>query len=240
MRLHRFIGNFNLDQNCFKIYDEEIINQAKNVLRLKIGDSLILADGASAEAVVNIIGLDKKFIEVTVSEKSINKKESEKFGVLYCSILKRENFEWVAQKATECGIKEIIPVVSQRTIKLGFKKERLEKIIREAAEQSGRGKLPVLGEALKFEAAIEKARENDLNLFFEMDSLMINKEEVGKAGAGKIGIFIGPEGGWSDEELELMKNEAKQSDKFKMSGLGKTTLRAETAAVVASWFVMQI
>jgi 16S rRNA (uracil1498-N3)-methyltransferase len=237
MRLHRFIGNFNLEQDRFKIYDTEIINQAKNVLRLKIGDSLILADGASAEAIVKIIEMDKKFIEVEVMEKSINKKESEKYGVLYCSILKRENFEWVAQKATECGIKEIVPVVSQRTIKLGFKKERLEKIIREAAEQSGRGKLPVLGEALKFEAALEKARENDLNLFFEMDSLMINKEEIEKN--EKIGIFIGPEGGWSDEELELMKNEAKQSDKFKMSGLGKTTLRAETAAVVASWFVMQ-
>lgn len=237
MRLHRFIGNFSLEQDHFKIHDEEVLNQVRNVLRFKEGDSLILADGKLNEAVAKITGIDKKFIEVEALERSVNKKESAVYGILYCSILKRENFEWVCQKATECGIKEIVPVISARTVKLGFKKERLEKIIREAAEQSGRGELPVLAEAVKFEPAIEKARENDLNLFFEMDSPMIGKEQIGKA--GKVGIFIGPEGGWSEEELELVKNEAGKSDKFKMAGLGRTTLRAETAAVVASWAVVQ-
>lgn len=237
MRLHRFIGNFKFSQSRFKIFDEEVINQARNVLRLKKGNSLILADGKLNEAIIKIVEMDKKFIEVKIMEKSVNKNESDMHGILYCSILKRENFEWVCQKATECGIKEIVPVVSTRTIKLGFKKERLEKIIREAAEQSGRGVLPILGEAMKFEAVLGKARENDLNLFFEMDSSLINKDKIGKA--RKIGIFIGPEGGWSEEELELVKKEIEKSDSFKMAGLGKTTLRAETAAVAASWFVAQ-
>lgn len=214
------------------------MNQTRNVLRLKKGDSLILADGKLNEAIIKIVEMDKKFIEVEIMEKSINKNESDMHGILYCSILKRENFEWVCQKATECGIKEIVPVVSARTVKLGFKKERLEKIIKEAAEQSGRGVLPVLGEAMKFETALEKARESDLNLFFEMDSPLINKDKIGKE--GKIGIFIGPEGGWSEEELELVKGLIANGDKFKMAGLGKTTLRAETAAVAASWFVEQV
>lgn len=247
MRMHRFIGNFSarggsafggdFNQNRFKISDEEILNQTRNVLRLKKGDSLILADGKLNEAIVKIVEMDKKFIDVEIMEKSVNKNESEKYGVLYCSILKRENFEWVCQKAVECGIKEIVPLVSARTVKLGFKKERLEKIIKEAAEQSGRGILPILADAMKFEAVLEKARENDVNLFFEMDSPLIRKEQVGKA--QKIGIFIGPEGGWSGEELEAVKNEMEKNGKFKMAGLGKTTLRAETAAVVASWFVAQ-
>lgn len=237
MRLHRFIGEFDLSQNCFKILNEEILNQARNVLRLKIGDSLILADGKLNEAIVKIVETDKKFIEVEILEKSVNEKESDIYGVLYCSILKRENFEWVCQKATECGIKEIVPVISMRTIKFGFKKERLEKIIREAAEQSGRGALPILSEALKFAVTLEKSKENDLNLFFEMNSPLINREQIGKA--SKIGIFIGPEGGWSEEELELAKKEAGKSDKLKMAGLGKTILRAETAAVVAVWLVAQ-
>lgn len=237
MRLHRFIGNFNLEQSNFKILDEEILNQARNVLRLGNGDSLILADGNLNEAVVKITELDKKFMEVEVVEKSLNKNESEVYGVLYCSILKRENFEWVCQKATECGIKEIVLVVSARTIKLGFKKERLEKIIREAAEQSGRGMLPILREPQKFTEALENAEQNDLNLFFEMDSPLINKQQIEKE--EKVGIFIGPEGGWSEEELSAVKNEIKNSDKFKMAGLGKTTLRAETAAVAASWMVAQ-
>lgn len=237
MRLHRFIGNFDFTHSFFKMYDLEILNQARNVLRLKKGDGFILADGKLNEAVVKIVGMDKKFIEVEVIEKSINKNEPETYGALYCSILKRENFELVCQKATECGIKEIVPVISARTVKFGFKKERLEKIIREAAEQSGRGVLPVLGDALNFKEAFEKARENDLNLFFEMDSPLVNKEEMGKA--KKIGIFIGPEGGWSEEELELVKSKIEKSDKFKMAGLGKLTLRAETAAIVATWFVAQ-
>lgn len=237
MRLHRFIGDFNLEQSRFKVSDEEILNQVRNVLRLKKGDSLVLADGKLNEAVVEIVVSDKKFIEVEVLEKTINIKESNMHSSLYCSILKRENFEWVCQKATECGIKEIIPVISARTIKFGYKKERLDKIIKEAAEQSGRGELPVLGEALKFEEALEEAKENNLNLFFQMDSPLISKEDVGKA--GKIGIFVGPEGGWNDEELELIKCEIEKNGKFKMAGLGKTTLRAETAAVVASWFVSQ-
>lgn len=237
MRLHRFIGNFSLNRGNFKIFDEEIINQARNVLRLKIDDNLILADGALNEVIVKITEIDKKFMEVEIQEKSINRKESDIYGILFCSILKRENFEWVCQKATECGIKEIVPIISARTIKLGFKKDRLEKIIREAAEQSGRGILPVLSEPQKFDEAIENAEQNDLNLFFEMDSPLIDKEEVGKA--GKIGIFIGPEGGWGVEELEAVKSEIKNSSKFKMAGLGKTTLRAETAAVAASWAVAQ-
>lgn len=237
MRLHRFIGNFDFNQGKFKIFDEEFLNQARNVLRLGESDNMILADGRLNEAAVKIIKLDKKFIEVEITGKTANKNESEIYGVLYCSILKRENFEWVCQKATECGIKEIVPLVSVRTVKLGFKKERLERIIKEAAEQSGRGVLPLLSEALNFEAALEKARENDMNLFFEMNSPLINKERI--TNARKIGIFIGPEGGWSEKELELVKTEAGKNDKFKMAGLGRTTLRAETAAVVASWFVAQ-
>lgn len=237
MRLHRFIGNFNLEQDRFKIDDAEIINQMRNVLRLKEGDSLILSDGKLNEAIAKIVGMDKKFIEVEIVEKSLNNKESVIYGVLYCSILKRENFEWVCQKATECGIKEIVPIISARTIKLGYKKERLEKIIREAAEQSGRGELPILNEPLKFDDSLGKAKENDLNLFFEMDSPLIDKEEIRKV--AKVGIFIGPEGGWSGEELEKIRQEIKLDKKFKMAGLGKTTLRAETAAVVASWLVAQ-
>lgn len=226
-----------MEQNRFEIYDEEILNQTRNVLRLKKGDSFILADGKLNEATVKIIETDKKFLEVEILEHNINKNEPEIYGALYCSILKQENFELVCQKATECGIKEIVPLVSARTVKLGFKKERLEKIIKEAAEQSGRGILPILREMQKFDEALKSAEQNDLSLFFEMDSPLINKKEIGKA--GKIGIFIGPEGGWSEEELDLVKDEIEKSDKFKMAGLGKLTLRAETAAIVASCFVCQ-
>lgn len=240
MRLHRFIGNFDFSRNHFKILDAEILNQVKNVLRLKKGDNLILCDGKLSEALVCITELGKKFLEVEILENYMNKNESGLHAILYCSILKRENFEWVAQKATEVGIKEIVPVISQRTVKLGIKKDRLEKIIREAAEQSGRGTLPILREAVNFGEALESAKGNDLNLFFEMDSPFLDPAELREMKTKRIGIFIGPEGGWSPEELDIMSKKAGETQNFKLRGLGKLTLRAETAAVAASWFIAQL
>lgn len=239
MRLHRFIGNFDFSQDRFKIFDAEILNQAKNVLRLKKGNSIILADGKLNEAVVRIIEFDKKSLEVEILERNVNKNEPERRGILYCSILKRENFEWVVQKATEVGIKEIVPVISGRTIKLGLKKERLEKIIKEAAEQSGRGELPILREAIKFSEALENARQNDLNLFFEIGAELLDPAELREMKSKKIGIFIGSEGGWSPEEVETIAGLTQEDKNFKLRGLGSLTLRAETAAVTASWFVAQ-
>jgi len=115
----------------------------------------------------------------------------------------------------------------------------LEKIIKEAAEQSGRGILPILRDAAKFSEALENSRQNDLNLFFEIDSQMLDTAELREMKSKKIGIFIGPEGGWSPEELATIAETAKENKNFKLRGLGSLTLRAETAAIVASWFVAQ-
>ncbi len=239
MKIYRFIGNFKLEIGCVKIMDAEIFHKVKNVLRLTIGEKIILGDGKKNEARAEIIGFGKNLIEAEVLEITENKNESEIVGLLYCSILKRENFEWVVQKATECGVKEIVPVISSRTVKLGIKEERFRKIILEAAEQSGRGELPVLGEPVKFEDALKNAEQNDLNLFFEMGYQILNQADISGSGVKRVGIFIGPEGGWSAEELEMIKIKAKEDKNYKLVGLGKTTLRAETAAVVASWMVAQ-
>ncbi len=240
MRLHRFIGNFDLSQDRLDIRDAEILKQARNVLRLKKGDSIILADGKLSEAVVRIAESDKKFLKVETLENYMNKNEPERHGILYCSILKRENFEWVVQKATEVGVKKIVPVISSRTVKLGFKKDRLEKIIREASEQSGRGILPELRNPVNFGEAVKDAGENDLNLFFEIDSDLMDPAELREMKSKKIGIFIGPEGGWSPEEKKIVEKKVKENKNFKLRGLGKLTLRAETAAITASWFVAQM
>ena len=147
--------------------DTDFINQAKNVLRLKAGDKLILCDGNLNEAVAEIVNLNKESAELKILESYKNKNEPEKHVVLYCSVLKKENFEWAVQKAVEVGVKEITPTITARTVKLGLNRERLEKIIKEAAEQSGRGVLPKLNEAIIFDEAIKSSKENGLNLFFQ-------------------------------------------------------------------------
>lgn len=240
MRLHRFIGNFDLNRKQFEITDPEILNQFKNVLRLKKGEEVMLGDGALNEALAKIMGAGKNSVSVEIVKMEKNACESGICGILYCSILKRENFEWVCQKATEAGIREIVPIISSRTVKLGLREDRIEKIIKEAAEQSGRGVLPKLGKSIKFGEALENAGQNDLNLFFEMGFPSLSTADFDKVKTQRVGIFIGPEGGWDPKELEAIRERAKENKNFRLAGLGKLTLRAETAAVVAAWSVCQL
>ena len=232
MRPHRFIGNFDLSKKELSISNADFVNQARNVLRLKTGDELILCDGKMNEAVAKILLLAKDKAELEILEIIKNKNESENHVNLYCSILKKENFELAVQKAVEVGVKEITPIITKRTIKLGLNTERLEKIIKEAAEQSGRGVLPKLDEAIIFDEALKLAKENDLNLFFQVGYPPLGHS---MSKFKKVGVFIGPEGGWEEEEIEKA-----QSNGFTIVGLGKTVLRAETAAIVASYLAINL
>lgn len=231
MRLNRFISDFDLRGRDLSVFDKDILNQVKNVLRLKSGNQILLADGKTNEALAEIVEFGGDFLKVKILQKEINENESTRKVILYCSLLKRENFELVAQKATEVGVAEIAPLICERTIKTGFKRDRLEKIIKEAAEQSGRGILPILREPAVFSGAVNETKENELNLFFEKDG---EKLKMPSSQVKKIGIFIGPEGGWSDFEIDLA-----QQRRLEMTSLGKLTLRAETAAVIATYLVCQ-
>jgi 16S rRNA (uracil1498-N3)-methyltransferase len=228
MKTHRFFGDFNFTNDRLKITDKALINQVKNVLRLGRGDRIILADGKLNEVQAEITDCQKGFFEVRILARHKNQNEPVRKAILYCSILKRENFEWVVQKATEVGVAEITPLICHHTVKTGFKKGRLEKIIRGAAEQSGRGILPELCKAVSFSEAVKQAENNSLNLFFDLSGADL------AAGAAKsapsVGLFIGPEGGWDDFEIDLARQRG-----FKIVNLGKLTLRAETAAVVAAY-----
>lgn len=225
MKIHRFIVDFSDN----KITDKEVVSQIYKVLKLKRGEQIILTDGKMNDKLVEIIDVNRNSVEIKILSDYKNEAESEKEIILYCSILKKENFEWVVQKATEVGVKEIIPIISERTIKLDFKQERLEKIIKEAAEQSGRGIIPELHKLKTLDQAIEDAENNDANLLFDGEGEPVNSVGDNK----RIGIFIGPEGGWDKKELDLVKEKG-----FKVVSLGKLTLRAETAVVIASYIAL--
>ena len=234
MRLNRFISDFDLGGQSLSIFDKDILNQVKNVLRLKSGNQILLADGKANEALAEIIEFGGDFFRVKLLQKESNNNESARKVILYCSILKRENFELVVQKATEVGVAEIVPLVCEHTVKIGFKKDRLVKIIKEAAEQSGRGVLPVLYEPMDFGQAVKQADQNDRNFLFDLSGSKLSTSDINSFKQKTIGIFIGPEGGWSDFEMDLTG----QRD-FKIVSLGKLTLRAETAAIVVSYLACQ-
>lgn len=234
MRQNRFFGDFDFGQKSLQISGGDFLHQIKNVLRLNIGEEIILVNNSGQEASVKIMAYSKDFVSAEIQTVKANDNEPKRHVILYCSILKRENFELVAQKATEVGISEIVPIICEHTVKTGLKKERLAKIIKEAAEQSGRGKTPVLSEPVSFSEAIKQAQQNDKNFLFDMAGKKIELGDIVKLKEKTIGVFIGPEGGWSDFELDLTR----QRD-FKIASLGKLTLRAETAAVVASYSICQ-
>ncbi len=232
MRLHRFIGDFDFSSQRLSVRDAGLRNQLENVLRLEPGDAVELCDGAGKDARARVVAFGKATVDFDVDEVRANAAESPIDVVLYCAILKRENFEVVAQKATETGVRAIVPVLSNRTVKQQLRADRLEKIIREAAEQSGRGIVPSLREPLRFSDALDDAADgNASNVLFELGARQY--APAATAPGDRVGVFIGPEGGWDDAEVAAARKRG-----FLVAGLGARTLRAETAATVAVWLAV--
>lgn len=229
MKIHRFIGNFLLNPGILRITDADIVHQMRKVLKLVSDEHLMLGDGKIQEALCRLVVYERNAAVVEVLEVHKNMNEPRRDGMLFCAILKKELFELVAQKATEVGIREIVPLVTARTVKLNLRIDRLEKIVREASEQSGRGQVPIVQRAMSLEDALEYAKHNDRNLFFDIgpESTQLSRD------ISRVGIFIGPEGGWEESEAVLARERG-----CVMAGLGPLTLRGETAAIIASYLVL--
>ena len=233
MHLHRFILNFEFNKEKVLIKDKEIIFQIRRVLRFRPGKKIILVNNnLGKEALAEILNFNDDLITVKILEVFESKKEYEKEVQLYIAILKKENFELVCQKTTEIGVKKIIPLITEHTVKLNFKKERILKIIKEAAEQSGRLIIPEFLEIQKFEDIVFNLKNNGLNLFFDPNGEKLKNFEKEILNHKVINVFIGPEGGWSEKEINLAKENG-----FLIANLGNFTLRAETAAICSTFFI---
>jgi 16S rRNA (uracil1498-N3)-methyltransferase len=221
-RFHRFLVPFSKDATSIEIKDTEIISQIMRVLRLEAGDSIIITNGEGVEATCLMNEMTKSVIQGTLSEVTLKDRDIAREIHLYLSILKKDNFELVVQKAVELGVSKIIPITTTRTIKTNLNFERLEKIIKEAIEQSGRVWLPEISPIQTFEEAIQDAENKVL---FNMNGALDWKNKLDQQ--KPISIFIGPEGGWTQDEIKYT-----QENDALIGSLGETTLRAETAAIV--------
>jgi len=230
-KIHRFIDDFNLSDTNLEI-GGEIAHQIIKVLKLEVGEQIELSDGKGSVALATIKETSRNNLKVEII--NIEKEIEENKKTLFCAILKKENFELVVQKTTECGISKIVPVISTRTVKTGLNMERLKKIAKEAAEQSGRTIVPEILEPITFDEALELGK-NDFNLFFHLGGEKLPPPTPSLIKEGVINIWIGPEGGWTNEETEKAKNL-----NFKITSLGKLTLRGETAAIVASYLISNL
>jgi 16S rRNA (uracil1498-N3)-methyltransferase len=223
MKIHRFITEYEIKNGEVVVTDAELLHQWKNVLKFKISENIALSDEDGNEALCELMSLDKKEAALKVVKEYKNEKEVKKSTTLYVAILKRENFEFVAQKATELGITTIVPVITERTVKQNLNFERLNKIVKEASEQCGRSSIPEIKEIMDFKDAISDSTKSELRILFDSTGTP-SKQSSNKS----VALFIGPEGGFTEKEISLAKENG-----FEVASLSPLTLRGETAAIVA-------
>lgn len=233
MRLHRFYTLQPLGE-VVVITDGSVLNQWKNVFRYTQGVLVILFNGDGSEYTYSIDSISSASCNLTQVKRSPSYIPTKKV-TLYLSLIKKDNFELVAQKVTELGITNIVPIISSRSEKKNLNDERLNKIIVEASEQCGRGDVPVVSPITYLSKALEKINNVENSFVLQMGGTPFKDnrlKEIIKE-SSNINLFIGPEGGWSQEEEEMFNS-------FGISSvsLGNTVLRAETAAIVSSAFTL--
>lgn len=239
--MHRFLVSPDAVEGRRVSLPGRVCHQIYRVLRLRPGDRVVVLDGTGweMEVVLTQVGGERALGEVVERRPAGGEPDAQ--VVLYQSMLKRDNFEWVLQKCTELGVVEFAPVISQRTVmrKVSDVKEgkmrRWRRIIAEAVEQSGRGRVPVLRRPVTFEEAVVRpGAEVDLPLIpWEEERGRTMRGAVGGGTPSSVSVFIGPEGGFTADEIAL----AEEHGVLPVT-LGPRILRAETAAVVATSLIM--
>ena len=236
--------NIDTENNSLVIMGDDV-KHISRVLRYGIGDRLEVCDGHNSEYICEIRDISKSHIDLTIVSKKDVCRESNIKVKLYQGLPKSSKMEIILQKLTECGVAEIILVNTTRSVvniddkKSEKKLERWERIVYEAAKQSKRGIVPKLKGVYSFEDAVEDMKLNDINIMpYEEEGALGIKEvlkstEIQKIIEGKIevtvGIFIGPEGGFTPEE----NLKAKESGVYSVK-MGPRIFRTETASIVAT------
>lgn len=193
------------------------------VVRVRAGEEVELFDreGRAARGVVEAIERDRAII---VAGDALPSRESPLLMHLAMSVIQLEKFELVLQKATELGAASIVPMETERTEvrreRYQGKLERWNKILFEATKQSGRARIPRLEPPLSFDDVLARP---GAKILFDADTEATTAERM-----NEVTLLIGPEGGWSDDELRRARDFG-----CGFMRLGPRRLRAETAAIVA-------
>jgi 16S rRNA (uracil1498-N3)-methyltransferase len=222
MKIHRFLYPHLIEGTTHILTESELVHQINRVLKLEEGENIELFDGQGTSHSATLDKVSKNEITLTITNVTLHKK-APRDVVLFVSILKKENTELAIEKAVEIGVSQIIPIITSRTIKTGIKTERIHSIIKEATEQSGRTYLPQFHDSMDFADAIIFAKNNFARvvLFDPRGTPFIAKNE------SSVAVFVGPEGGFTDEELSVAKETG-----IEICSLPTHILRGETAVIV--------
>ncbi|MBI5967654.1 MAG: 16S rRNA (uracil(1498)-N(3))-methyltransferase [Deltaproteobacteria bacterium] len=237
MKLRRF----KIERECIRgqeaiIKDPGEIRHICKVLRLKVGDGVVLFDGEGKEYQATIASFSPREISLALLEQlPPDTTESPLRVILGLGILKSSKFDWLIQKATELGVSEIVPFYSSRVIprweekRIQLRQSRWQKIASEAAKQCGRTKVLIVHSPRSFQEALAMEFEGAIKIFlWEREKTRSLKDALRQPVSG-VYALVGPEGGFSEQEaLEA------QEGGFLPVRLGPRILRAETAGLVIS------
>lgn len=212
------------------------VNHIKNVLRLPVGKNITISDrqGHEYECIIKAINVDAIIAQI-VNIKNSDTEPTVK-TVLFQSLIKGERMDFVLQKSVEIGVTQIVPLMTSRCVvklesekKLQAKIERWQKIAESAAKQSRRGIVPEIMMPMTMQEAVQYAQQQlEVSCIpYELESAHFIKDFLRPLRCHSIGVFIGPEGGFTEEEVAL----ATKTD-IQAVTLGRRILRSETAGIV--------
>jgi 16S rRNA (uracil1498-N3)-methyltransferase len=227
MRLHRFFIELSAPlAGSLEITDRDLLHQWSRVLRYTGGEEVCLLDGKGREVLARLLTCSAQSAKLLIlSEKHETVSVGTKLTLCF-SPLKREHTEWVFQKGTELGVAVFQPIDCERTVKDGVNLARAERIIREATEQSGRLWLPEVREIKSFSQVLKEADPKQAVFASLIDSSDRSHERFSNHGMPSLSLFIGPEGGWTEDEERLASEQG-----VRRIRLSQHILRAETACL---------
>ena len=240
---HFFITSDQIVGELLTITGDDV-NHMKNVLRMRRGEAFTAADEKRMFYRCEVEELEKHQVTAKILWKEEGSSELSSKLYLFQGLPKSDKMEMIIQKAVELGAYKIIPVATKRAIvKLDAKKEasklkRWQAIAEGAAKQSGRMLIPEISEVKTFGEALQMAQELDVNIIpYECARGMEGTREIfGSIKSGmSIGIFIGPEGGFEESEVERAQDLG-----VKPVTLGKRILRTETAGLTTLSILMYL
>ena len=235
MELRRFFTESNKIIGNSIVIDNLEYNHIVKVLRFKVGFKLIICVGDGYDYHSTVISIDDKVVICEINEKLLNINNSKVEVNLFAAMIKEDNFELVVQKAVELGVYSITPVITAYVSEKSLRADRLEKISSDASKQCGRASKVIINPAVNLEQAINKAGKSELTImayekerYVTLQDILIKSKNV-----RSIALLIGPEGGFSDEERDIINKN--HISKFT---LGRRILRAETASIVTLGIIM--
>ncbi|MGI6153711.1 MAG: 16S rRNA (uracil(1498)-N(3))-methyltransferase [Christensenellaceae bacterium] len=204
------------------------------VLRMDAGDMLHLFDGSGYDYLAKITSVQKDGVFAEILQKGYSQSEPGVFITVYQAVIKKDNMDYVTQKCTETGASRIVPYLSQRCVKRPDEAsaakllDRQRHIAKEAAKQCGRAKIPEIGNILSLDAVAQQIQNSFTLLAYENEKRQTIRDVLASHFPEEISVIIGPEGGFTQEEVQMLEECGARP-----CSLGRLILRSETAGVAA-------